>query len=226
MQDNVQQELLLAFTSHGLAAREVGQSIVVADSGLRVESLVTNQPSPAGGHMVCVEVATYSRRLGATPIVEGFAGFGSTQREAVGMAFGKFLLGTFHILIESLSDHVCEEQQASLLDWQGAPAHWRVYCGPVLSQSEPEGSAIAEQCARFLEALEPLFLKTAGAGSHWLRVFVGAFKGQVQTLEVLLDNERWVDAETFGRSWKWVTPRTYASARVFAVAMASGSHAP
>lgn len=53
-----------------------------------------------------LEVVTEAPRLGTTsPIVESFAGVGTTELEAEKNASGKFLLSSFHVLAETLSTH-------------------------------------------------------------------------------------------------------------------------
>jgi hypothetical protein len=220
MQENVTHELLLAFNAHGLPAHSEQSDVLVPQANLRLESRVTALPSNTGGYLVRVDVATHSPVVGSTPIVESFAGFGDTDKSAVTGAFGKFLLGTFHVLIECLAGHSCAENQGEWFEWGDSTQRWNVCCGPVITQSEPEGAPISDQCSAFFTALEPILLSKAAHGSHWIRIFVASFHGSVQSMEVLLDNETWPQAEELARSWDWVAPQSYTSARLFAIALA------
>jgi hypothetical protein len=220
MQDTVQQELRLAFTQHGIQAYEKDNALFVPAGSLEIESRVTSISSKSGKQVVCVDVATYSPRLGPKPIVESFAGIGDTHSQAIGAAFLKFLLGTFHVLIEALSDHSCNQNQGEWFDWRQNESSWRVCCGSIISQSELSGEIITKQCGDFFSALEPLYLRQIKIGAHWIRIFVCAFQGKLQTVEVLLDNERWNEAEELALTWDWVTPDAYTTARSFSIALA------
>jgi hypothetical protein len=220
MQETIQQELLQAFTKHGIQTYEKDGVLFVPAGSLEIESRVTTIPSNSGKHVVRVDVATYSSRLGVKPIVESFAGIGDSPSEAVLSAFVKFLLGTFHVLIEALSDHSCNENQGEWFDWRFNEKSWRVCCGPVISQSELSGESITKECSDFFKALEPLYLRHVKSGTHWIRIFVCAFQGKLQKVEVLLDNEPWIEAEDLAWSWGWVTPDAYTTARHFSIALA------
>ncbi len=221
MQETVQQELHLAFTQHGIQAYEKDGALFVPAGALEIESRVTNISSTSGKHVVSVDVVTYSPRLGTKPIVESFAGIGDSPSEAIGLAFLKFMLGTFHVLIEALSDHSCNQNQGEWFDWRLNESSWRVCSGPIISQSEPSGEIITKQCGDFFRALEPLYLRQIKTGTHWIRIFVCAYQGKLHATEVLLDNERWVEAEELAFSWDWVTPDSYTAARSFSIALAN-----
>ena len=70
--------------------------------------------------------------LGSEIIEECFAGIGMTREESVRDAFGKFLLGSFHVLIAAFGGY--ESEQVKLEFWHNSQQTYRIYDGPLLVQ--------------------------------------------------------------------------------------------
>lgn len=209
-----------AVTGHGLTASRVGEEILVGDGLLRLELHTRERPAEHEGHIVQLDVLARSIRLGERPLIESFAGFGATPEEAGNQAFGKFLRASFHVLIEALADHSCENDQGEWDHWQEPDRAWKVCSGPLLVQhSQTDATAVHSPYTGFSEHLEALFRREAPPGAHWVRVFICAFDGAVQTVEVLLDNDTWPAGEALAGSIDWATPQAYTTLRHFLLAL-------
>jgi hypothetical protein len=104
--------------------------------------------------------------LNVQPVIESFAGFGDTPEQELNQAFEKFLRGVFHVIIEGLADHVCDNMQSEVEIWQRSSAswkiwlnnaRWKVYGGPVISQATTELCPLNRGYPAFYAKLEKLF---------------------------------------------------------------------
>lgn len=221
MKNDVQPELLMAFTSHGVDAHMADQVVHVPAGALRVSSHVVLQQADATGEFIVLHVAVHFERLGARPLVESFVGLGSTRTEAVMAAFEKFLKGTFHVLLETLCGPDCDESQGEWASWP-SPSNrpWQVCRTFLVTSSDDNGSVMCRQAADFVDRLgATLAADLAPDRIHWFRVFVGACAGEIMGLEVLLDNETWAGGQALAGEWDWVRPSAYTCVRVFAVCL-------
>ncbi|MCA0393076.1 MAG: DUF6348 family protein [Proteobacteria bacterium] len=206
-----------AIHAHGIRAAFADGSFSLP-SGLRLTPLVHEMDSVQGQHAVSLEILAESPLLGRDLVSECFAGFASTQTEAINQAFGKFLLGTFHVLIEALTDHKCSECQAELEHWSGQSGSWTVFSGPLLSQHSSQ-SVLTPTYSAALETLQYEFEQTQPSGPHWIRVFVAAYHDSLQATEVLLDNELWAQGVEMVTRQDWQPSNEYQSIRHFLLAM-------
>lgn len=169
--------------------------------------------------MVSVHVAVYARQLGGIPLVESHAGSGPTREAAIGSAFLKFLLGSFHVILEALAEHTCSEEQGVWHRWTAESSEWRLCAGPVVCQSNGNHDTLSQSMESFIAELQPLFASLAPTAAHWFRVFVGSYDDEIKSCDVVLDNELWQAATDVALKWKWPTSPTYRSARVFAIGL-------
>jgi hypothetical protein len=168
-----------------------------------------------------LELTVVSHLIGDKAIREAFAGSGSTVESATGEAFGKFLLGTFHVLIEALTSHTCESAQAEIEHWGSIDGGWRVFSGPQITQHS-SGSLLSTDYGAFFSRFQVLFESEVASGPHWVRVFLAAFEEKVIGGEVLLNNERWEAAERLLFEFPWKCAREYQSIRHFMLAFPKG----
>lgn len=112
------------------------------------------------------------------------------------------LLGTFHVLIEGLTSHSCQEEQAEIEHWTGTNSAWTVYSGPLLTNHSGDSTLCAAYPA-FIAQLTSLFKAKVPSGPHWVRVFLGAYDDKVQATEVLLDNETWEQGQSLLAAQEW-----------------------
>jgi hypothetical protein len=213
--------LLEACTSHGIAA-ERADGVVRVQDGLTLEPRVSERSSAEGTAQVQVDFVIGSPRLGARPLLDAFAGLGPTRTEAESNALRKFLEGSFHVLVESLTTHRCHSEQVDWEEWEGASgAAWRVCSGPLLIIATREGGRI-DGFPEFYPVLSGRFRERMGAGCHWMRVFVGAIDGGVVGREVLVDGEPWAEGEQLLAAHEWTYPPGYASLRHLLIALPRG----
>lgn len=197
---------------------ELGDILSVDDGRLELQAEIFEREAPAGSHTVVLELHAYSNLLGGRSIVECFAGVGSTRDQAISDAFGKMLLGSFHVLIEALTNHACDAGQAEVEHWVGSGGSWQVFSGPLLTQHSGI-STLSSTYPSFFSELNSLFIKTIPPGPHWVRVFLGSYHDQVRVGEVLLDNEPWEPGQSLLFSQNWSCANEYQSVRHFFLAL-------
>lgn len=207
-----------ALQMHGLEAARVGDRLSVEHGRLQFEADTQIHAASDGSVTLSLEVRAFTDALPGGPILETFANNAATEALALSGAFSKFLLGSFHVLIESLTSHECAEEQAQVERWANDGAAWDVYSGPLLTQSVG-ASTMATNYPDFMAALTTMFQETAPIGSHWIRVFIASYHGSVQATEVLLDNEPWEEAHALLASREWTCTHDYQSLRHFLLAI-------
>jgi hypothetical protein len=203
-----------ALGHHGLES--VKQSNRISIEGGRLEFIADTFKHETSDDSVTLslEVTASSPLLEGRSIVETFASNAATEDRALADTFYKFLLGSFHVLIEALTSHQCDEVQAELEHWTNRETTWDAYSGPLLTQS-PSASTLAPAYPEFMAELTTLFLSQASRGPHWIRVFLASYHGRVQATEVLLDNEPWEEAHALLASRDWQCTEDYQSLRHF-----------
>ena len=151
-----------ALIAHGIDAVRRDQDVVLQAEQLRFEAEVFQ----TGAGRLVLEIYIFSPRLDVQPVIESFAGFGDTPEQELNQAFEKFLRGVFHVAIEGLADHVCDNMQAEVGVWQqSSPGwkawqknrRWRIYGGPVISQATTELCSLNRGYPTFYTKLEKLF---------------------------------------------------------------------
>lgn len=206
-----------ALEAHGVASSIEGGSVrLIGDAGLVLEPRMFDGPPNDHAKLIQLDIVAYSPRIAPRFIVESMAGIGSDRSTAEHDAFGKFLLGPFHVLLTALADHSCEANPAEWLKWGNGPACWRVCDGPLLIHGTGQKTTTYPE---FVEQLQELFLDTASHDVHWVRVFVASFGRKLTGADVLLDNERWAEGAALLEKWNWAFPEEYRSLRHFFVAL-------
>lgn len=217
--------LLGACKSHGIGA-ERADGLVRVQDGLTLAPRVSAREPPAGSNQVQVQVdfAVQSPRLPSTPMIDSFGGLGATREAAELNAMQKFLQGSFHVIVESLTTHSCTTgpDGADAVEWEGwtgsTGAGWRACTGPLLIVATREGGRI-DGFAEFFPALTDLFRERVGPGPHWMRIFLGAIDGSHVGSEVLVDGAIWTDGQQLLDAHPWTFPPGYASLRHLTIAL-------
>lgn len=191
-----------ALIAHGISAIRGQHDVRLELGDLRFEAEIFDKEQRDSTHRLVLEIHVFSPLLDTQPVIESFAGLGGTREEALAQAFGKFLLGVFHVLIEGLAKHVCENMQAEIEFWQRHDARWKVYGGPVISQAAVE-CTLNRAYPAFYARLEKLFAANVRSGSHFVRIFLASYGGALVGNEVLLDNQTWPEGQELlvGQSW-------------------------
>jgi hypothetical protein len=211
-------QLRKALETHGMAVIELDNSISLDNGQLELNAEIFDHTAPPGNFTVVLEIQAYSKLLGNQPILECFAGVGMSRERAITDAFGKMLLGSFHVLIEGLANHTCNEKQVDIEKWGNVGATWEVYSGSLLTQGSGN-PALSDAYPKFFSQLTTLFVGTVPAGAHWVRVFLGSYNDQIQTIEVLLDNELWQQGQALLTAQNWSCTADYQSLRHFFLAL-------
>ncbi|RVD72594.1 MAG: hypothetical protein EOS58_22055 [Mesorhizobium sp.] len=165
-----------ALIAHGIDAVRRDQDVLLQSRQLRFEAEVFEAEA---GRLV-LEIYIFSPLLDVQPVIESFAGFGDTREQELNQAFEKFLRGVFHVAIEGLADHVCDNMQAEVEVWQQSSpcwkiwqknVRWKIYGGPVISQATTELNSLNRGYPTFYAKLEKLFIASVSPGSHFVRTF-------------------------------------------------------
>lgn len=210
--------LTSALRDHGIEAEVRDDHVIVQQGQMHLAAAYWEQPSTEEHCAVVLELVCVSPLLGDRPLVENIAGFGSTLSAARSQAFGKMLLNIFHVVIEALTPHACEQPQCDIELWERGGRKWQVFLGPVLQQHS-SGFVLGDAQREFLGNLQELFLREVSPGPHWVRVFLGSFQNQIKATEVLLDNEPWPAGLALMQSKHWPTSDEYQSFRHIFVAL-------
>jgi hypothetical protein len=209
--------LHFALDSHGIDSYvENGCVLLAGDSGLILEPRVFEGPPNDNAQLIQLDIAAHTPRIAPRVIVDSMAGTGTDRAAAERDAFGKFLLGSFHVLLTALADHSCESNPAQWLKWSRGHETWRVCEGPLLVHATGSKSTTYPG---FFQQLEALFLASVPHDAHWVSVFLASFGGKLAGADVLLDNEPWAEATALVNQWDWKFPDEYRSLRHFFVAL-------
>ncbi|MER9757447.1 DUF6348 family protein [Mesorhizobium sp. M0166] len=191
-----------ALTAHGISAIRGQYDVRLELEDLRFEAEVFDKEQRDTTHRLVLEIYIFSPLLDTQPVIESFVGMGDTRERALDQAFGKFLLGVFHVLIEGFAKHVCENMQAEIEFWQRDDTRWKIYGGPVITQAAVE-CTLNRTYPVFYARLEKLFAASVHPGSHFVRIFLASHGGALVGSEVLLDNQTWPEAQELivGQDW-------------------------
>lgn len=191
-----------ALIAHGISAIRGQHDVRLELEDLRFEAEIFDREQGDTSHRLVLEIYVFSPLLDTQQVIESFVGMGDTRQQAIGQAFGKFLIGVFHVLIEGLAGHVCENMQAEIEFWQRNDASWKVYGGPVINQAAVE-CTLNRTYPAFYAQLEKLFTASVPPGSHFVRIFVASYGGELMGKEVLLDNETWLEGQELLVAQDW-----------------------
>lgn len=143
------------------------------------------------------------------------AGVGPNRSEAEHNAFGRFILGPFHVLLSVLANVHDDCAEAEWLEWRSAASAWRVCTSRLLVLG---GDTAAVDYQSFLERLRELFVSEVSPGLHWCDVFFASVDG-TPTVDVRLDSEPWPKAGEALARWFAAPAQDFQSYRHFFVAL-------
>lgn len=201
-----------ALIAHGMDALRREEDVTLQSKQLRFEAEVFEPDHQGPNRRLVLEIYIYSPLLDVQPVIESFAGFGDTGEQQLNQAFEKFLRGVFHVIIEGLADHICDNMQAEVEIWQRSSARWKIwrnsarwkiYGGPVISQATTELCSLTGGYPVFYAQLEKLFTASVRPGGHFVRTFLAGLNGTLVSAEVLLDNAVWQEGQNLAISHDW-----------------------
>ncbi|THU03990.1 hypothetical protein E9531_04485 [Lampropedia puyangensis] len=219
------QYLQAALEAHQLSFNPAGAWLEVDQRAAHMQVQVYEKPDIGQARMVVLELQVHATVLGEAPIVETYAGFGTTHEDAVRYAFSRLLQGSFHPIIEALTSHQCEEGQAETEVWTGpaenGSAQWQVFLGAL--QPQGEGEPLLDTYLDIFDELKALLTQTA-PNAHWLRIYLCTSANEVQAIEVLLDNQPWEEGAALLQTVEWPKQAPFAALRHFMLAIPRGAN--
>ena len=160
-----------------------------------------------------VDFIVAETRLSASYLIESFAGWGSTWRDAINQTIQKFERGSLHVFIAALLDRSSCGDQVTWERFEHPGGAFDACLGAQLTlYAESSELRLGPLLDAVYAALRDVELSRA---IHGLRIYVGLIDGKLTTPEVLLDNETWSAGEALARSTKWPVVQGLVSARLF-----------
>ncbi|QDE39791.1 hypothetical protein FIV34_11525 [Luteibacter pinisoli] len=210
-----------ALRSHGIEVTRVGDVLLLpGDLGLKASVHDVPSANP-GTYMVGYELIALSPLTANKPVFSSMFGHGDSREKAITNSFVKTMIGPLHVMLEALANHVCDPPRTTLETWVAATASWNVFEGQVVTE-ESEGwthSLTSTYREHGWPALRRMFEATQGRGHHSISVTLASFNSEVSGIDILLDDEPWVEAVEHFQTLPWQTGAGYESARHFAIAL-------
>ncbi|MCC6874804.1 MAG: hypothetical protein IT378_10905 [Sandaracinaceae bacterium] len=165
---------------------------------LELDALVFGRVFDDGSYRPQVDYRVAHPRLAAGTLLESFAGFGASYREAVHDTIRKFERGSLHVLIAALLDrNSCGDQ----VTWEPWGDRWDACLGAQLLLYAEVGPVLLGE---LLDRLRDAFLaEIRDHKIHAVRVFTMRRGEQVFANEVLLDNDPWPAGQALCAAHAW-----------------------
>ncbi|MGW4131349.1 MULTISPECIES: DUF6348 family protein [Amycolatopsis] len=165
---------------------------VLLGDDARVDTKLVVHPTSEGKVMAQVDFAVSHPALAEPWLVESFAGFGTTWREAIGQAVNKFSLGSLHPMVNGLLSPGAAADQVDRERYDHPDGPFELVLGAQITLFAENVPSVEPLLDRLLEALraEKLSRKV-----HGLRLFVAHNEGALLNNEVLLDSRPWSGGE-------------------------------
>jgi hypothetical protein len=198
--------LLALLAGHGFVPGGPRMGTAVADARVF--------PMPTGPGRVMVQVDFELRHPAAATgrVLESFAWFGTTWREAIGNCVRRFEQGSLHPMIAGLLDRDAGGDQVGWERYEHPSRVFDLCLGPQLTYFSREPAPPAGPLLD--ELLAALRAQPLDDTVHALRVFTSYQDGVPTTNEVLLDGEPWAGGEAVVAAAQ-VSPGTQVGRRFF-----------
>ncbi|SFW73283.1 DUF6348 family protein [Amycolatopsis australiensis] len=185
----------------------------LAKSGARIDARIVVHPSRPGVVLAQVDFSLAHPALAVPALVATLPGNGATWREAIGQAVYKFATSALHPLVDGLlkpgSGHGCVDQDRC--DHPTGPFD-------LVSSTQlmlPRGRSAPDLWPSVDGLLDALRAESLTPQVHGLGVYLLYQDGQVQTTEVLLDNEPWPAGEAAAAAGPAPVPDGEVTVRIF-----------
>lgn len=204
--------------SHRLAVERFDDHLLVGGT-LRLYAWDETGENGDGSSRVSLYVGAQSPLLGERTLVEPFTSDGETAQAAMGQNLIKFCVGSFHVLVETLGQQHCCEDQVEIEHWRGQDRGWEVHTGGAIGLSYGDGNTDTMLAAfpGLFARLRKLAEAQLAPGPHWLRIFIGLDNVSVVGAEVMLDNEPWKAAQRLLEEYPWPPGSGIRTLRQFSV---------
>ncbi|MFG6195571.1 DUF6348 family protein [Nonomuraea sp. JJY05] len=194
---------------------------VPLDGATKISAEVFVRPAPAGVVMAQVDFAVSHPALARPWLVESFAGYGTTWREAIGGAVSKFRLGALHPIVDGLLRPGAAPGQVERERYEHPSGPFELVLGAQLNLlTDRPVPSVGPLLDRLLEVLraEPLTRKV-----HGLRLLTAHHDGRLRTNEVLLDSEQWPAGEAVVADSRAPLPDGRVAVRIFGLLVPAGN---
>jgi len=206
--------------AHGLLTCKLQSGWNVVDGRFpAIRTRLLNQR--AVGHRVALQLDVEVLLPDAT-LRESFMGIGDNRAAAAQDAMRNFGIGSLHVVLAGLWDRT-DHSQVDVKKWSIGKSTWRVYQGHFTIKCHDVASIqLPSELDSQLEAL--LCSRELPGTLHWFRMFFGVVNRTRITLEALLDNERWDEAEAAIGRLPWNVTQDYFSVRAFYILRRDHEH--
>ena len=208
--------MTLTLKEHSIDYVIRGEAIELPESRVTFAGDVRDGPRQTDSVLLQLNVTTGAPQLGGRVIRQSFAGLGDDAESAEKNAFGKFLLGSFHVILSGLASNSCEQDGTEWTIWGSGAAQWRVCDSPLIMQG---GDPTTVGYPTYVKRLEALFIQQATLGLHWCETFFCSLNGNLAGVDIRLDNEPWQAAHEELEAWHVAPAEGYRSGRHFFLAI-------
>lgn len=206
-----------AIGAHGIRFERSDEFVEVAGTGVRFWPQVEIKKTTVGSELVQLNVAVTGPKLGERTIWQSLVGFGDDIEAMEKNAFARFLMSSYHVILNTLADHRCEEDGTEWADWIGETAAWRVCDSPLVTMGAADPSAIRYSIVH--DEIKRAFLDDTAPGLHWVEVFFAFVDGKLNSGQVERDGQEWIAGAAILQRWEYAPSERYLSGRHFLIAL-------
>jgi hypothetical protein len=186
---------------------------VVLDAETTIDAELFARPAQAGAVRVQVDFSVTHPMLAGSRLVESFAGYGATWREAIGQTVTKFEGGSLHPIVEALLRPGAAAEQVERERYEHPDGAFDLVLGAQLNLFADRPVPPAGPLLDLL--LNALSAQHLSHEVHALRLFMAFREGRLQNNEVLLDSEPWPAGEAAVASSHAPLPDGMVAVRIF-----------
>ncbi len=159
-------------------------------------------------------------RLGSgRSIWEHYAGWGDSEKQAVGEAVYKFCAGAFHVYLSAYWNHH-EPDQVEIERWTIGDTQWDAYVGNMIQNaSEGQKSGFPRDYMTLVQ--QAISSETFSREDHWFSFYGANLKGDL-TMDSRLDNDSWQAVNEKLASLEWPEATGFYSTRNFILLRPAG----
>jgi hypothetical protein len=206
--------LLHVFQEHNIEAKVDGISLSVKNGALKIMGLIVKE-GQLNANLYLTQLDIQIKVEGVDEvIVESFAGFGATQKEAIAEALQNFMLSSFHVITAAFLQE--NDSNVTVETWKIGDQEKRVIIGNVTMRGNPPANFSESNWFSQLEEKIKASSKDL-TGAHWVRLYCSQVDNAISDREILLDNEPWEELEKEIPNFSWPKGKDFYSARIFMI---------
>ncbi|MEW5733625.1 MAG: DUF6348 family protein [Thermodesulfobacteriota bacterium] len=210
---HAQRFLLSAFSIHGVHCVQNGDLIAFPELPYTLSPHVQELKKAGKQHVVQLDIVLEGLP-GGRSLVESFAGWGGSGKEALVHALNNFVMASLHVFLAAFFN--ADDHQVMPEQWTIGGRKKTAFSGDlIIMGAYPDGQMQPEDFFRAFE--EKIRKRPMEPGVHWVRFFFGRMKESQGNCEVLLDNEPWTELQEEMAGLAWPVSDSYYSIRQFTV---------